>query len=684
MKKIILSGILITIFFMLNSLAYAHGNISNETEEVVTVTLNAPTGGQWISSFPVSLNFTPSGNTSANAGYNCSLFANFNGTWRRDWSGEPQVTSHNLSHLVPSTTYNFSIQSGLVENNSGYTWNVGCVNNLTGDMRENSNMSFGTNATFKLDVTAPTVPVISSPANGSSQGSRTPFIAWTTSGDVNFKQYTIQFANSSDFDTADVSKQQLILVNSTPNTTFTESLNGDTFYYLRILAEDEAGNTAWQFTNATIITSIPVITITHFANHTYKASATPKFNITVIHKFVDKCYLYLTNASNDTSLGLSWQGNESQWLRNITNASSSNGSIYFEPKTMKDGLYYFGFVCNNTGGNSSGFTQNRSLIIDTVAPADFACIIANSTKSIDHTPNFVFNVSNDLNFKHYSLFVDNDTDFSSPEYTSNNTAKLLSYFTANLRTYDDKDRNWYWKVNSTDLAGNSKETTNCSQRYYRTDVTNHLLKSGWNIVSIMQSGTINSSDLGIGFGASWTTISKYNVSSTAKTFQNYNNGSSTNENMSFRKGDVVFINVNADSYWENQTWDTDSSYTDVLFNLTNSSSGWNLFGVQNQSGFTLGRIDWGIRYSNRIGGGTYSYYYDFANVTLPNNESVQYLTYFNNTAVATKKYVTHPYNYTKNNDTFVDFGESVWININASINGTSNLMILNMSLILPS
>ena len=79
------------------------------------------------------------------------------------------------------------------------------------------------------------------------------------------------------------------------------------------------------------------------------------------------------------------------------------------------------------------------------------------------------------------------------------------------------------------------------------------------------------------------------------------------------------------------------------------------------------------------GVGNASYYYGFTNITLPLNDSIQSIVFFNNTAINTKKFVLHPFNYSLNNRTLIDFGEVVWININASINGTSNLMILNMT-----
>ncbi|KKK98694.1 hypothetical protein LCGC14_2640200, partial [marine sediment metagenome] len=198
-----------------------------------------------------------------------------------------------------------------------------------------------------------------------------------------------------------------------------------------------------------------------------------------------------------------------------------------------------------------------------------------------------------------------------------------------------------------------------------TDITNHLLPEGWNVVAIIQAGTVTSAQLGNGLGASWVTISRYNQS---KEFQNYNNGSSTNNDMSFKKGDVVFFNLNADTYWENQTWDTDSNYNaEGIYNLTNTTNDWNVFGIQNQSGRTLGQIE-ALIFQNNI----YSNISGL-DVISPSNVSFQVADYFNNTAINTRKFVVHPANYTLNNGTPLDFGEVAWINYNSSYNLSTSL-----------
>src|SRR3990167_3825319 len=451
------------------------------------------------------------------------------------------------------------------------------------------------------------------------------------------------------------------------NNTFNNAVPLNRQYWLRVLAEDKAGNTAYEYVNVTLISGAPTISIVNFSDNIYQSDSTPTFAITATHQFVANCSLYLTNVTtNGTEFTSSTANNTPLWARNNTN-SLGNGTLGFTATAMADGVYRFAFICANIGNNISSFTSNRSITIDTTSPADFGCFAPNNdTKRIDHTPLFQWNETVETNFGNYSITADNNSDFSSPELIDVVSVKNQTWYEANLRSYNNSDRNWYWRINSTDLAGNTRVTTNCTSFYYRTDVTNHWLRNGWNIVALMESGTINASDLGKGLGANWVTISRFNNS---KEFENYNNGSSTKADMLFKKGDVVFFNVNDNTYWENQTWDTDTNYNSGgLVNITNISSNWNIIGIQNQSGRTIGNIEQMWLLSNRFINESVPY---GGVIKTPDNASLMAIVYFNNSADATKRYVPHPFNYSFNNATTVDFGGVVWININASWNISS-------------
>lgn len=661
----------------------------------VTADATIPTGGSWITAFPMNFTGSCDGNSSAN--FDVVLWHDVSGVWK------PNITQDNGTggtggYINDSQVLNFttSDQTTFAENNSGYTWGLNCTNTETGEQK------FSDNSTFKVDTINPTLPHINLPINLSTTGNTHPSINYTNTSELNFKKYTIQFANATNFASANIIRSQIITSRTTVEVAFEDAVQGDRQYFVRVLAEDDAGNTAHEYVNLTIVTSAPSISIVNYSNIHYLSNNLPAFEIIATHQFIDTCQVFMTNASNSSSTDATGgdatgtpdltsgfgADTAASWLA-IRDFNRSNGTIKLNVSVgLAEGIHLFSFLCNNTGGNITR-TANRTIIIDTRAPDPFACfgvLGTNNSKSIDHTPSPVWNRSNDINFANYTLRIDENSDFSSPERIENISGVGSTSTAIDLREFNNTDRDWFFLVNSTDLAGNTLSVGgNCSQISYRTDITNHWLPSGWNLVALMQAGSINASDLGKGIGTNWVTLSRYNSS---KEFKNYNNGSSTNEDMLFKKGDVLFINLNQDTYWENQTWDTSTAYTDDdLLNLTNTSGGWNVFGVQNQSGLlTVGLIENGILFSNFVRGlvatGEGAYYYDITNASLPPNSSLGFIVHFNNTADNTRKYNNHPSvrNITFNNGTLLDFGEVGYININQSINGSSNLMILNRSL----
>jgi len=622
----------------------------------VTSTLNSPIGGNWISSFPMNFSFVC--NSNSTAFYNATLYHNVSGTWKANYT--LGFNGSQGGGVNSSVTYNFT-ETTTLSDALAITWSVLCRNNETGES------TFADNNTFKIDTTKPTVPKIGNPTNHTVLDVANPIINWTNTSEANFNQYKIQFANDTDFESVDIVREQLVTSRTTETVTFNNAVPLNRQYWLRVLAEDKAGNTAYEYVNVTLISGAPTISIVNFSDNIYQSDSTPTFAITATHQFVANCSLYLTNVTtNGTEFTSSTANNTPLWARNNTN-SLGNGTLGFTATAMADGVYRFAFICANIGNNISSFTSNRSITIDTTSPADFGCFAPNNdTKRIDHTPLFQWNETVETNFGNYSITADNNSDFSSPELIDVVSVKNQTWYEANLRSYNNSDRNWYWRINSTDLAGNTRVTTNCTSFYYRTDVTNHWLRNGWNIVALMESGTINASDLGKGLGANWVTISRFNNS---KEFENYNNGSSTKADMLFKKGDVVFFNVNDNTYWENQTWDTDTNYNSGgLVNITNISSNWNIIGIQNQSGRTIGNIEQMWLLSNRFINESVPY---GGVIKTPDNASLMAIVYFNNSADATKRYVPHPFNYSFNNATTVDFGGVVWININASWNISS-------------
>lgn len=95
------------------------------------------------------------------------------------------------------------------------------------------------NYTVNVDSTYPTAPIIVSPKNHTIISDNTPLVTYSVSTETNFARYRLEFSTSISF--ATIAKQ----VNETTKaTTSIESLTlaDDTQYYMRVCADDTAGN----------------------------------------------------------------------------------------------------------------------------------------------------------------------------------------------------------------------------------------------------------------------------------------------------------------------------------------------------------------------------------------------------------------------------------------------------------
>jgi len=388
---------------MLTSLAYAE----------ITATASSPTGGEYIN-FPVNFTIACGGNVTVSTGnntaiFNATLYNNVSGTWRANQS---------LTNATPlgTTTFNFT-ENGAFADSNAYVWGVLCVNNQTNER------VFSSNQSFKVDTTDPTAPTVTLPINGSVIGDLNSKTNWTQTTEANFDRYTIQYANDSDFQDVDIIRENDITTQTTLTTTLTGALPIENkFYFVRVLATDLAGNTAWQFVNTTVVVSAPNISIINFSNATYYTGANVNFSILATHQFLDTCQMFVGGVINST------------------NNRRINGTIVFNTTTkMSDGSYVYNFRCNNTGGNLSTYTSNNTIIIDTTPPTDFNCTNingnANNTKTTDHVPEIRWNSTADTNAGNFTITLDDTAGFTSPEFTFNVSGSLFSAET-NVRSYN--------------------------------------------------------------------------------------------------------------------------------------------------------------------------------------------------------------------------------------------------------
>lgn len=407
-------------------------------------------------------------------------------------------------------------------------------------------------------------------------------------------------------------------------------------------------------------TTIPVLSESSPAENSWDTDGVIVFNVNVTEANPDSCILNfnLNNTSGnfgEFNYSLNTQHYFDQTWVNFSLAAA-NATVYADD----EGNYIWNVSCNDSAGNILQ-SPPITFYIDTIAPETNVTAPTNGSTSTDWTPNIHWlNVTNSTNFSHYAVLIDNDSDFNSPEYQENVTTATQNYTT--VSTGLSGDVTYYINVTAYDLAGNKGKDR--SGFLYSTDSTCHTLYLGWNICSIIRTTTINATDLCTEIGSTCSYIAKYNSS---HDFQTYVRGASANGRMNFNanttpdESAVVFIYVASETTYENRTWGVDA--TTFNFTFRNDSTGWNIFPVLNRSGIRFWQLDYSIQTNYTLG--------TFGNESIPPDKGynsstmniTRYMSYYNASA---DNYVPYRSNWTWYNDTFIDYGDAVWIHFNVS------------------
>ncbi len=198
---------------------------------------------------------------------------------------------------------------------------------------------------FTIDTTPPGTPSLISPTSGSVFVDTTPTLEWTTTVDAT--SYQIQYSYNSGF-------TNLYLQTSTTFTTYNTPATADGLYYWRVRARDEAQNygpysTVWSFTIDTTPPAGPTLN-------------SPEDGL----------------ISNNNEQTFSWEANGGsnyyrfQLDQTGTFTSPIVDNYLFETSytrsSLTDGTYYWRVKARDPVGNWGGWSDVRSLTIDTVAP----------------------------------------------------------------------------------------------------------------------------------------------------------------------------------------------------------------------------------------------------------------------------------------------------------------------------
>ncbi|MBL8050735.1 MAG: hypothetical protein JNM46_05885 [Anaerolineales bacterium] len=156
---------------------------------------------------------------------------------------------------------------------------------------------------------------------------------------------------------------------------------------------------------------------------------------------------------NDTTPNLVWQrvakatqyeiqiANDANFSVNVSNAIIN--SITYTPSVLSDATYYWRVRAIDVSGGAGKWSQTRIFTIDTVGPAAPTLI---SPSGITSTRTLTFRWGAVTEGMQYRLQIDNNNDFSSPEYTF-----TLRSITRRMNLLSGV---YYWRVQAKDGLGN--------------------------------------------------------------------------------------------------------------------------------------------------------------------------------------------------------------------------------------
>ena len=302
-----------------------------------------------------------------------------------------------------------------------------------------------------VDGTAPTVPSLSSPSDGSATSDNTVALDWSDSSDsgAGVSNYEVQVDDSSSFSSPNYS--------ATPgSSSSTTSALADGLYYWRARAKDNAGNwSSWSSSRSfrvdTTAPSVP--TLSSPATGSSTGDQTPTFD---------------WSDSTDSGSGLNRYEIE-VYDGDITwsDISATTTVSTFTPGSNIpfDRLYWRVRSVDNVGNVSAWSTEFWFDLVDDVTPSVPSLVLpADGSRTASSSVALDWNDSTDsgTGVSNYEVQVDDSSSFASPNYSA--TPSSSSATTSPLA-----DGLYYWRVRAKDNAGNW--STWSSSRTFRVDTT---------------------------------------------------------------------------------------------------------------------------------------------------------------------------------------------------------------------
>ena len=629
-----------------------------------TVTLNTPTNGSTeVDSTSQRYNFTVSGILDT---FTCEINTTTGGQ-------DGTYTSVKTITGVLNNTATLS-SPGIQTANGDINWRVVCYNPLDSDIDTGTSGRFN----YTINVASPTVTQ-NLPSDRSFTQSNSVTFNWTVSGAGD--TYDCDLWTDEDNTWQTVLTATTINNGSSTAKTRNGVLENNITWNVNCTDNDNTPLGAVSGNRSFIVDlTDPVVSINKPSDNLWYSANETNISLTVIDDNPLECILLTTmnSSSNDTDTrGFGNEVNQSSYTNNtafsFVGFGAGSTSNFGDDGT---GAYVWNYNCSDSSGRGTVLSSNRTLFIDTVAPSTFGFIqlltspgkqnLSNMSVSSDYTPELTWGSTTELNFSRYEVTFYTDLTKQTVGVTNNVTTRTLVQ--TNISTLSANTA-YFIDITAYDEAGNSINATGADWQYNTTSIC-HDLNDGWNICGNLGNNRVLSAYLN---DTDASVVAYFNDTNQFETYVLGGDGG----DVTVPGGQPVFFFMGSVDIWEDSvhnftatlncenSQETDcvvggiqSSLVSVLRNTTNTD--WNPEVVLNPNLVTtFQQLDYDLNGNSSHIGST-------LNIT--------FFSKYNNSASIGSKYTTYVSNISFNNDTSVNFGDTIWFffgdinSVNRSIN----------------
>ena len=209
---------------------------------------------------------------------------------------------------------------------------------------------------------------------------------------------------------------------------------------------DKSGSSASNFTT-TINSVLPLIENQALNGTTIRQNRTIRFNVSITDFYgISSALVTLKYPEGESyNYSLSQSGNEFYTL--FTN-------------TTAPGIYNITLIWANDSLAQIGKNESPSLFftVEALSPDPFSLLSpSNNTETTNTMPTMLWSQTSTPDFKNYTVLIDSDMSFSSPDFTYYSTDIATTSYFLDYALYSNTK--YYWKVIAYDIFGNSKNSS---------------------------------------------------------------------------------------------------------------------------------------------------------------------------------------------------------------------------------